>query len=178
MIVVIVQSLAVTTASFSCNVQALHDSSCSIKRSCRWRRPSSGVQMLHNSAATFMLSVSISSSEGSREAVPGFSKLHRVVFSFFVSAPECRCNGEVDLGSKALDDVLYRAQLELFPEPLLVGGIVVVTPPSSTSFYVRVPECTLMLAYMLMAGGGNVIWRRLRAAQCIVPVGVCLQSRV
>lgn len=47
----------------------------------------------------------------------------------------CRCNGEVDLGSKALDDVLYRAQLELFPEPLLVGGIMflcaAVTPPSS-----------------------------------------------
>lgn len=32
-----------------------------------------------------------------------------------------RCNGEVELGSKALDDVLYRAQLELFPEPLLVS---------------------------------------------------------
>uniref|UniRef100_A0A6Q2Z041 Family with sequence similarity 126 member A n=1 Tax=Esox lucius TaxID=8010 RepID=A0A6Q2Z041_ESOLU len=31
------------------------------------------------------------------------------------------CNGEVDLGTKALDDVLYRAQLELFPEALLVG---------------------------------------------------------
>lgn len=34
-----------------------------------------------------------------------------------------RCNGEVELGSKALDDVLYRAQLELLPEPLLVGEI-------------------------------------------------------
>lgn len=33
-----------------------------------------------------------------------------------------RCNGEVELGSKALDDVLYRAQLELFPEALLVGA--------------------------------------------------------
>lgn len=32
-----------------------------------------------------------------------------------------RCNGEVETGSKALDDVLYRAQLELFPEPLLVS---------------------------------------------------------
>ncbi|KAJ3609541.1 hypothetical protein NHX12_024061 [Muraenolepis orangiensis] len=29
------------------------------------------------------------------------------------------CNGEVEVGSKALDDVLYRAQLELFPEALL-----------------------------------------------------------
>lgn len=37
--------------------------------------------------------------------------------------PVCRCNGEVELGSKALDDVLYRAQLELFPEPLLVGVV-------------------------------------------------------
>ncbi|XP_035613391.1 hyccin-like isoform X3 [Oncorhynchus keta] len=33
------------------------------------------------------------------------------------------CNGEMDLGSKALDDVLYRAQLELYPEALLVGDI-------------------------------------------------------
>lgn len=32
------------------------------------------------------------------------------------------CNGEVDVGSKALDDVLYRAQLELFPEALLLGN--------------------------------------------------------
>lgn len=38
--------------------------------------------------------------------------------------PVCRCNGEVDLGSKALDDVLYRAQLELFPEALLVREII------------------------------------------------------
>lgn len=46
-----------------------------------------------------------------------------------------RCNGEVELGSKALDDVLYRAQLELFPEALLVGVIIffcaIITPPSS-----------------------------------------------
>ncbi|KAJ8273929.1 hypothetical protein GJAV_G00107040 [Gymnothorax javanicus] len=34
------------------------------------------------------------------------------------------CNGEVDLGTKALEDVLYRAQLELFPEPLLVGNAI------------------------------------------------------
>ncbi|KTG04207.1 hypothetical protein cypCar_00026479 [Cyprinus carpio] len=34
------------------------------------------------------------------------------------------CNGEVDLGSRALDDVLYRAQLELFPEALLVGNAI------------------------------------------------------
>ncbi|XP_061123385.1 hyccin-like isoform X3 [Syngnathus typhle] len=35
-----------------------------------------------------------------------------------------RCNGEAELGSKALDDVLYRAQLELFPEALLVGNAI------------------------------------------------------
>ncbi|XP_046874646.1 hyccin-like [Hypomesus transpacificus] len=34
------------------------------------------------------------------------------------------CNGEADVGSKALDDVLYRAQLELFPEALLVGNAI------------------------------------------------------
>ncbi|XP_054914802.1 hyccin isoform X1 [Poeciliopsis prolifica] len=33
-------------------------------------------------------------------------------------------NGEFELGSKALDDVLYRAQLELFPEALLVGNAI------------------------------------------------------
>ncbi|XP_061615324.1 hyccin isoform X3 [Phyllopteryx taeniolatus] len=34
------------------------------------------------------------------------------------------CNGEAEFGSKALDDVLYRAQLELFPEALLVGNAI------------------------------------------------------
>ncbi|KAI5091911.1 hyccin isoform X2 [Silurus meridionalis] len=34
------------------------------------------------------------------------------------------CNGEPDLGAKALDDVLYRAQLELYPEVLLVGNAI------------------------------------------------------
>ncbi|XP_059364940.1 hyccin [Carassius carassius] len=34
------------------------------------------------------------------------------------------CNGELELGSRALDDVLYRAQLELFPEALLVGNAI------------------------------------------------------
>ncbi|KAM8884689.1 hyccin isoform 2-T2 [Synchiropus picturatus] len=34
------------------------------------------------------------------------------------------CNGEVEIASKALDDVLYRAQLELFPEALLVGNAI------------------------------------------------------
>uniref|UniRef100_A0A672MBU4 Hyccin n=1 Tax=Sinocyclocheilus grahami TaxID=75366 RepID=A0A672MBU4_SINGR len=34
------------------------------------------------------------------------------------------CNGEVEMGSRALDDVLYRAQLELYPEALLVGNAI------------------------------------------------------
>ncbi|XP_066530597.1 hyccin isoform X1 [Hoplias malabaricus] len=34
------------------------------------------------------------------------------------------CNGESELGSKALDDVLYRSQLELYPEALLVGNAI------------------------------------------------------
>uniref|UniRef100_UPI00398E94A3 hyccin isoform X2 n=1 Tax=Pristiophorus japonicus TaxID=55135 RepID=UPI00398E94A3 len=33
-------------------------------------------------------------------------------------------NGEGDLACQALDDVLYRAQLEMFPEPLLVGNAI------------------------------------------------------
>ncbi|XP_062925475.1 hyccin isoform X4 [Mobula hypostoma] len=40
-------------------------------------------------------------------------------------------NGEWDLACKALDDVLYRAQLEMFPEPLLVGNAIKNTLPSS-----------------------------------------------
>ncbi|XP_067859703.1 hyccin isoform X2 [Heptranchias perlo] len=38
-------------------------------------------------------------------------------------------NGEWDLACKALDDVLYRAQLEMFPEPLLVGNAIKNTLP-------------------------------------------------
>ncbi|XP_072531415.1 hyccin [Salminus brasiliensis] len=34
------------------------------------------------------------------------------------------CNGESELGFRALDDVLYRAQLELYPEALLVGNAI------------------------------------------------------
>ncbi|CDQ97439.1 unnamed protein product [Oncorhynchus mykiss] len=49
------------------------------------------------------------------------------------------CNGEMDLGSKALDDVLYRAQLELFPEALLVGDI------SHTHTHTHTPVCARTL---------------------------------
>jgi len=60
-----------------------------------------------------------------------------------------RCNGEVELGSKALDDVLYRAQLELFPEALLVGVIIFVSSSisvcvTSTEHYVCVCVCVFV----------------------------------
>ncbi|XP_057684137.1 hyccin isoform X3 [Corythoichthys intestinalis] len=42
------------------------------------------------------------------------------------------CNGEAELGSKALDDVLYRAQLELFPEALLMGNAIKSTQQGAT----------------------------------------------
>ncbi|XP_053322575.1 hyccin isoform X2 [Spea bombifrons] len=38
-------------------------------------------------------------------------------------------NGEWDAARKALDDVLYRAQLELFPEPLLVANAIKASLP-------------------------------------------------
>ncbi|XP_038617202.1 hyccin isoform X1 [Tachyglossus aculeatus] len=38
-------------------------------------------------------------------------------------------NGEWDLAHKALDDVLYRAQLELYPEPLLVANAIKASLP-------------------------------------------------
>lgn len=47
------------------------------------------------------------------------------MISFVLILPLGRCNGEPDLGSKALDDVLYRAQLELYPEVLLVSSLCV-----------------------------------------------------
>lgn len=40
---------------------------------------------------------------------------------YYVCVYLCSYNGEWDLARKAMDDVLYRAQLELYPEPLLVG---------------------------------------------------------
>ncbi|XP_019364118.1 PREDICTED: hyccin isoform X2 [Gavialis gangeticus] len=38
-------------------------------------------------------------------------------------------NGEWDLARKAMDDVLYRAQLELYPEPLLVANAIKASLP-------------------------------------------------
>ncbi|XP_051871344.1 hyccin isoform X1 [Pristis pectinata] len=51
-------------------------------------------------------------------------------------------NGEWDLACKALDDVLYRAQLEMFPEPLLVGNAIKSTlPPSALKSSKDAPRC-------------------------------------
>ncbi|XP_063564473.1 hyccin isoform X3 [Gorilla gorilla gorilla] len=38
-------------------------------------------------------------------------------------------NGEWDLAQKALDDIIYRAQLELYPEPLLVANAIKASLP-------------------------------------------------
>uniref|UniRef100_A0A8C9BS39 Hyccin PI4KA lipid kinase complex subunit 1 n=1 Tax=Phocoena sinus TaxID=42100 RepID=A0A8C9BS39_PHOSS len=38
-------------------------------------------------------------------------------------------NGEWDLAQKALDDIIYRAQLELYPEPLLVANAIQASLP-------------------------------------------------
>uniref|UniRef100_A0A8D0GGN7 Hyccin PI4KA lipid kinase complex subunit 1 n=1 Tax=Sphenodon punctatus TaxID=8508 RepID=A0A8D0GGN7_SPHPU len=40
-------------------------------------------------------------------------------------------NGEWDLARKAMDDILYRAQLELYPEPLLVANAIKASLPQS-----------------------------------------------
>lgn len=70
----------------------------------------------------------------------------------------CRCNGEVDLGSKALDDVLYRAQLELFPEALLVGAMIFFchyhtsSKCVSVSLSVRERGEHVMVVHMLASG--------------------------
>ena len=39
---------------------------------------------------------------------------------FMFYALTCRYNGEWEMGREALEDIVYRAQLELYPQPLLV----------------------------------------------------------
>ncbi|XP_071591822.1 hyccin isoform X3 [Heliangelus exortis] len=41
-------------------------------------------------------------------------------------------NGEWDLARKAMDDILYRAQLELYPEPLLVANAIKASLPQGS----------------------------------------------
>uniref|UniRef100_A0A4W3JQW5 Hyccin PI4KA lipid kinase complex subunit 1 n=1 Tax=Callorhinchus milii TaxID=7868 RepID=A0A4W3JQW5_CALMI len=64
-----------------------------------------------------------------------FQKNYKDFSSRIPVSPECMVqiltavyyamyNGEWDLACKTLDDVLYRAQLEMFPEPLLVGNAI------------------------------------------------------
>lgn len=48
-------------------------------------------------------------------------------------------NGEWDLARKAMDDVLYRAQLELYPEPLLVSTWP--TPPLNSPVIFLIQSC-------------------------------------
>lgn len=40
--------------------------------------------------------------------------------AFVFCAVTCRYNGEWEMGREALEDILYRAQLELYSQPLLV----------------------------------------------------------
>ncbi|XP_049749614.1 hyccin isoform X2 [Elephas maximus indicus] len=58
--------------------------------------------LCYNAALTYMPSVSLQS-------------LCQIYSSY---------NGEWDLAQKALDDIIYRAQLELYPEPLLVANAI------------------------------------------------------
>lgn len=44
------------------------------------------------------------------------ANMHVLVFC----AVMCRYNGEWEMGQEALEDILYRAQLELYSQPLLV----------------------------------------------------------
>ncbi|XP_007901449.1 hyccin isoform X2 [Callorhinchus milii] len=75
----------------------------------------------------------------SRVCVSGYPRQFQKNYKDFSSripvSPECMVqiltavyyamyNGEWDLACKTLDDVLYRAQLEMFPEPLLVGNAI------------------------------------------------------
>lgn len=41
---------------------------------------------------------------------------------FFLSLSTCSYNGQWELGQEALNDIIYRAQLELYSQPLLVRG--------------------------------------------------------
>ncbi|NWR87563.1 HYCCI protein, partial [Furnarius figulus] len=49
--------------------------------------------------------------------------------SYYLYIYFCSYNGEWDLARKAMDDVLYRAQLELYPEPLLVANAIKASLP-------------------------------------------------
>ncbi|MEE6490074.1 hypothetical protein FKM82_015775 [Ascaphus truei] len=97
------------------------------------------LMLCYNSAIVFMPPSSYQSlcRMGSRLCVSGFPRQHekhwkglcgRVVLdpSFMVqlltSVYHAIYNGEWDLGQEVLDDIIYRAQLELYSQPLLVAN--------------------------------------------------------
>lgn len=45
------------------------------------------------------------------------------VRAFVFCVVMCRYNGEWEMGREALEDILYRAQLELYSQPLLVSPV-------------------------------------------------------
>ncbi|KAF6085803.1 family with sequence similarity 126 member A [Phyllostomus discolor] len=102
--------------------------------------------LCYNAALTYMPSVSLQSlcQISSRISVCGYPRQHvrkykgissripvssgfmvqmltGIYFAFY--------NGEWDLAQKALDDIIYRAQLELYPEPLLVANAIKASLP-------------------------------------------------
>uniref|UniRef100_A0A8C9E2F0 Hyccin PI4KA lipid kinase complex subunit 1 n=1 Tax=Phocoena sinus TaxID=42100 RepID=A0A8C9E2F0_PHOSS len=102
--------------------------------------------LCYNAALTYMPSVSLQSlcQICSRICVCGYPRQHvrkykgissrvpvssgfmvqmltGIYFAFY--------NGEWDLAQKALDDIIYRAQLELYPEPLLVANAIQASLP-------------------------------------------------
>ncbi|XP_043920548.1 hyccin isoform X2 [Protopterus annectens] len=100
----------------------------------------------YNSALSFMPSASLQSlcHLCSRSCVYGYNRQHvrkykgvnnRIPLSsdFMVQLLTgiyyAIYNGEWDLARKALDDVIYRAQLELYPEPLLVANAIKASLP-------------------------------------------------
>ncbi|MEJ1279527.1 family with sequence similarity 126 member A [Cricetulus griseus] len=102
--------------------------------------------LCYNAALTYMPSVSLQSlcQICSRICVCGYPRQHirkykgvssRVPISsgFMVQMLTgvyfALYNGEWDLAQKALDDIIYRAQLELYPEPLLVANAIKASLP-------------------------------------------------
>ncbi|XP_031235987.1 hyccin isoform X1 [Mastomys coucha] len=102
--------------------------------------------LCYNAALTYMPSVSLQSlcQMCSRICVCGYPRQHvrkyrgvssRIPISsgFMVQMLTgvyfAIYNGEWDLAQKALDDIIYRAQLELYPEPLLVANAIKASLP-------------------------------------------------
>lgn len=97
------------------------------------------LMLCYNSAIVYMPASSYQSlcRMGSRVCVSGFPRQHekqwKEICGRIVLDPEfmvqlltgvyyAMCNGQWDLGQEVLDDIIYRAQLELFSQPLLVAN--------------------------------------------------------